>query len=351
MAAMLACQGTKLSDKEKQIFSKHNPVGINLFARNIEDCDQTKALVQDIKETIGRDDVLIAVDQEGGRVRRLVEPQFRSYAAAINLGSLPLKQALRASQLHALLISHDLQELGINVNYAPVLDISYPETNPVIKSRCFSSDAKIIAQLGKSMVDEYKKNGILPCIKHLPGHGRAKVDPHLSLPIINEKIADLANDFYPFQINKNSPLGMTAHIIINDVDPNNPITQSSAGIKKIIRQEIDFDGFLISDAIDMHALHGSLAEKTLKSLQAGCDCICYSFGKMSELKEITSICPTLTDAAQQRFYQATKILKKQPKFADIDILAEEYKDLIGLVPAYQDSYDATEILHQMQERK
>ncbi|MFR8207322.1 MAG: glycoside hydrolase family 3 N-terminal domain-containing protein [Alphaproteobacteria bacterium] len=144
-------------------------MGISLFSRNIANREQTRELIREIKETIGRNDLLIAVDQEGGRVRRLAEPEFRSYAAAITLGSLGAS-APKAAALHAALISDDLKTLGINMNYAPSLDIIYPETTPALKSRCFSSSKLVVANLGKTMVDEYIKQGICPCIKHLPGH-------------------------------------------------------------------------------------------------------------------------------------------------------------------------------------
>lgn len=350
-AAMLSCQGLRLNDDEKKLFSQMNPVGLSLFGRNIDNPEQIKSLVKDIKETIGRDDVIIAIDQEGGRVRRLAEPYFRSYTANSILGSLPIATAIRATQLQAALISADLQDLGINMNYAPVLDIAYSDTNAALKSRCFSDNPQTTAELGKVMIDEYLSNGILPCIKHLPGHGRATADPHLNLPRIDASLETLANDFYPFQVNASAPVGMTAHIVASAVDDQHPITQSSIAIQAIIRNAIGFDGFLITDAIDMQALSGNVAQKTLTSLNAGCDCICYCFGKIDELQTIFEVCPSLSEASYERFKRATKLLQKPREKNNLNHLATEYNNIIGSISAYQDDYDATEILNKMQTRK
>lgn len=349
-AAIVSCQGQSLNEPEKKLFAEMNPVGLSLFGRNIDNPEQIKALVKEIKETIGRADVIIAIDQEGGRVRRLAEPYFRSYAANITLGSLPIDIAMQACKLQAQLISADLHNLGINLNYAPVLDLYYPDTNAALKSRCFSNNAQTTAQLGKVMIDEYLNQGILPCLKHLPGHGRATTDPHLNLPKIDASLEELAKDFYPFQFNANAPVGMTAHIIASAVDNQHPITQSAKSIKTIIRDIIGFEGFLITDAIDMQALSGNVAQKTLTSLKAGCDCICYCFGKPDELQAINEVCPSLTDAGLERFYKACKFLQNPQSKANINHLADEYAQIIGPIPNYKDDYDATEILHKMQKK-
>ena len=350
-AAIFSCSGPKLTDAEKRFFNRVNPVGVNLFARNITSKEQVKTLIHDIKEAIARDDVLIAIDQEGGRVRRLREPDFRSYAAAITLGSLPSAVQERAAFLQALLISADFQNIGANLNYAPVLDTLYPQTSPVLKSRCFSSETETIIHLGKTMVQEYQKNGICPCIKHLPGHGRAEVDPHLNLPILHNSLTDLAKDFAPFQKLKDAPSGMSAHIILSAIDANNPITVSPKGIKEVIRGIIGFKGFLISDAIDMHALKGSKQERTLAALHAGCDCICYTLGQIDEMEQIAEVCPTLPPAAEEKLQQIKHITTKKINFANLKEYAKEYNQIIGLVEPYRDDYDATETLNKMQQKE
>ena len=350
MPAILSCLGYELTDEEKYFFSRNNPLGINIFGRNIKNKDQLKKLIKEIKEVIGREDVLIAIDQEGGRVRRLREPEFESYAAAIDVGSLPLPEAKEAAKLHAKLIAEDLRELGINVDYAPVLDLIYDDTTSALKSRCFSSDEKIVAELGKEEVDAFISCGILPCIKHMPGHGRAQTDPHLGLPVLDQSLEELQKDFYPFKQLKDCPLGMTAHIVLSAVDDKLPITQSSKGIEEIIRKEIGFEGFLISDAIDMRALKGSAGERAAKALSAGCDGVCYALGDLAEMEEIAASVPPMSDKSLERFAKAAKIMHnnyyKNNRSEDIS----RYKKLTGNILPYQEDYDATEVLNRLRQK-
>lgn len=348
-AAILSCQGTSLSDDEKRLFSRMNPLGINLFGRNISNKAQLKQLINEIKETVGREDILIAVDQEGGRVRRLAEPEFRSYTHAITLGRLPEEHAQTAAMLHARLISAELKETGFNLNYAPVLDTLYPETSAVLKSRSFGADTIVISTLGKTMVDEYIKDGICPCIKHLPGHGRAKVDPHLSLPVLEHSLSELEQDFAPFRSLNKTPAGMTAHIVIKAVDDKLPVTLSASAIQTVIREIIGFKGLLISDAIDMHALPGNIAERASAALQAGCDCICYALGNYAELKQLSSICPPLTDKALERLQPIKKIITTKIAFPNLENYANQYKNIVGTIEPYVDGYDATEVLNKMKQ--
>lgn len=349
-AAMLSVGGQNLSDTEKRILEQSNPLGISLFARNITSKKQLKNLIKDIKETIGRNDVLIAVDQEGGRVRRLREPEFRSYTSQMVLGSIKdITQRNIAIKDHATLISHDLSDLGINWNYAPCLDIAFEETTPILKNRCFGNDEKEIAVCGKIMINEYMNNGICPCIKHMPGHGRATNDPHFGLPILDFSLKELEKDFYPFQQLKNTPAGMTAHIMIPEIDNQNPMTQSKKGIQYLIREIIGFEGLLISDAIDMHALKGSLAEKTTAAISAGCDCVCYCFGETDGLQEVVQNCGFLTDKSMIRFAKIKNIIQNTKKIHDIENIAAEYDSIVGNVDKYDDGYDETEVLHKMKQ--
>lgn len=347
LPAILSCQGTALTDEEKRFFEHSNPLGINLFARNIASKAQLQKLIRELREVIGRDDLLIAIDQEGGRVRRLAEPEYRSYAAAITLGALPLPEAEEACRLHSRLIAADLRELGINVNYAPVLDTLYPETSAALVSRCFSSDAETIARLGKACVDEYISCGICPCIKHMPGHGRTHADPHLNLPRLDSPLDELAPDFYPFRRLNYSPLGMTAHVVIAAVDDTAPVTQSKKAIDTVIRGLIGFNGLLVSDAIDMKALHGSAGEKARRSLEAGCDCVCYALGNMDEMQDIAKQAPAMADKALERWQNAKKVWNKKVLFANTDKTAQNYQQLIGQIPPYQETYDATEVLNKL----
>lgn len=351
LPAVLSCRGPRLSDEEKFFFARTNPLGINLFARNIVSQTQLKTLISEIKETIGREDVMIAVDQEGGRVRRLKEPEFRSYAAAITLGSLPLDEAREACRLHARLISEDLRGLGINVNYAPVLDIIYPQTSPALLSRCFSASPQTVAALGKACVDEYIKNGVAPCIKHMPGHGRTHVDPHLGLPRLDQTLDELEPDFYPFRKLRGAPLGMTAHVVLTAVDETAPVTQSKKAVDTVIRGLIGFDGLLISDAVDMKALRGSAGEKARRSLDAGCDCVCYALGDLDEMRDIATACPPMTEQALRRYENAKKVWNKEVLFANSDKSAQNYQRLTGKTEPYLETYDATEVLNKLLKEK
>lgn len=350
-AAMTAVSGTSLNEQEKKFLEQVNPLGVSLFARNIDSKAQIKNLVKEIKNTIGRDDVLIGIDQEGGRVRRLAEPEFRPYESQIILGKIRDKFdeeiAEKTIRTHATLISNDLLECGINWNYAPCLDVAYAETTPALSSRCFGKDEKKTAVYGKIMVDEYITNGILPCIKHMPGHGRAATDPHLNLPILNFSLNELAKDFYPFQQLHDAPAGMTAHIIIPAVDATAPITQSEKGIREIIRGVIGFEGFLISDALDMRALKGSFAEKAKKSINAGCDAVCVYTENIDEMRQMTNNCGFLTDKSMFRFAKIKNIIKNKQKQKNMEQLAAEYYQILGKIEKYDETYDATEVLKQI----
>jgi len=350
LAAFLSCLGTKLTDDEKRIFERSNPVGVTIFARNIENRHQLKLLVQSIKETIGRDDVLIAVDQEGGRVRRLREPDFHPLASASQIGSLDTPTATQIASLHSEIICYDMHSVGLNVNFGPVLDISYPQTTEALSSRCFSGNINTIATLGQTIINNHLSNGILPCIKHLPGHGLATSDPHFGLPTIYIPKDQIMHQLEPFKHCNNAPLGMTAHVLLPTIDKQYPLTQSRIGIQSLIRTAIKFDGFLISDAIDMKALQGNVVDKSLQSLQAGCDCVCYCMGYIDELDALATYCPCLSDESKERLDKATKFLHNTPQIKDIEPVFESYSSVIQQIPAYKTNYDATEVLHQLQRK-
>lgn len=338
-ALIVSVSGLKLDEEERRLLEKMQPAGVSLFGRNIADKKQLSSLVAEIKKIAG-DDVLIAVDQEGGRVRRLAEPHWRGYASQFVLGQLPDD----VCRMHALLISEELHECGINFNYAPVLDTVYPQTHEVLRSRCFSHGT---AEKGRIMLDAYCNNGICPCMKHMPGHGRAQTDPHLGLPVINCSLAELQRDIRPFRANNTAPAGMTAHIVIPEVD-NLPVTMSSKAIKQVIRGAADFDGLLISDAIDMGALSGSVAARAEKALAAGCDLVCYCGGKKDELRELAALNIRTDENCLRRLDRVRKIISRRQKdFADYEL----YRQAVGQVNPYAESYDATEVLNLMTEKR
>ena len=349
LATILSCQGLELTDFEKKIFERSNPLGVALFARNIENKEQVKKLIKQIKETIGRDNVLICLDQEGGRVRRLTGDDFHHTTSLLTLGQIPeIDIARKSLELHSNITCFDFQEIGANVNFAPVLDLLFEETTKALGNRCLCSDKSKVMEYGKILRDIHIKNSICPCIKHIPGHGRATVDPHLSLPVLDIPLSELRkNDFVPFKHLFDSPMGMTAHIIIPEIDNKNPITTSKKGVEKIIRGELNFDGLLVSDAINMKALKGSIEERTKAVLNAGCDVVCYCFGDEEELLKVIANAKPLTDDAYRRFQKVENIIKKKYKKINIDNDLKEYNNIIGSVEIYTSDYDATEILNNM----
>lgn len=353
LAAMLSVSGTVLTDAEKRLLEKGQPIGVSLFKRNVENPNQVRRLTDEIRSVIGRDDVLIAMDQEGGRVCRYTPTDIPTgYYSEEALGTLTSDiERDEMIQCHAFLISDDLRKLGVNWVYAPVLDVSCSDMTDALKGRCFSDDEKKVASCGRVMVDAYVSKGICPCVKHLPGHGRAVVDPHLSLPVLDYSLNDLERDFYPFeQVAPFAPAGMTAHIVIPEID-DKPITQSAKGIKELIRGKIGFDGLLISDAIDMHALKGSLSDRVQNSLSAGCDVVCYCFGKESELKEVIKSASFMTDKALDRFKKIKDILSKPVPLLERKNTVKRYMQLGEKTLSSEVGYDAVETLHKMEKRK
>lgn len=350
LAAMLSVSGYDLTNFEKKMLEKSNPVGVTLFRRNIQNKKQVKSLIKSIKEAVGRENVLIAVDQEGGRVCRFSEPEWPTYLSQYALGSLKIKESKEITALHGSLIAADLHDLGVNWNYAPVMDVAYPDTTVALINRIFSSDEKKVSQLGKVLIDVYQKSGICPCIKHLPGHGHARVDPHLNLPILSQNLQELEKDFYPFRmVGESAPAGMTAHIVISAVD-DKPVTQSKKAIQAIIRGEIGFKGFLISDAIDMKALGGTLAERACTSIEAGCDAVCYCLGVEDELKEVIKAVPPLTDEAMERLSKIHKIIGGKVSSFDREKAYMRYQELAKKTKVLETDYDAVEILNKMKEK-
>ncbi len=346
LAALLSVKGTHLSDEEKRLFEHYNPLGVTLFTRNFENKEQAKQLVNEIKSTVARPNFLIAIDQEGGRVSRLESAGFSAgYASQQTLGTIGSDEII---QTHAALIAEDMHELGANLNFAPVLDIEHPKTTLALKNRCFGSNEKEIAKFGLIMCQTYIDNGICPCIKHMPGHGHAESDPHLGLPVITAPLSELKKDFYPFQILHNIPAGMTAHILLPEIDNEFPITLSQKGIKDIIRGRLNFDGLLISDAIDMKALRGSAAQKASMAWNAGCDVICYCFGKIEEMQDICRQGRFLDDRGLERLYKVEKVFFNNKKAIRLDNQRNKYYSLVNQFSDINVKYDATEILHQMQ---
>ncbi|MGN0919212.1 MAG: beta-N-acetylhexosaminidase [Alphaproteobacteria bacterium] len=333
LSAFICVKGTELTKAEAALLHQYNPAGLTLFKRNIETPEQVKKLTDDIRSAVGRDDFLIAIDQEGGIVRRLRPPYWHEYTSQQQLGALPEKKAEEAITLHATLIANDLHQLGINVVFAPVADTLHTDTTGAIASRCFSDDPKVVAKDASLLAKTYLEQRICPCMKHLPGHGLAQTDSHLGLPVIEADWAKIERDFFPFQeMSRFIPFGMTAHVVLPQID-DKPITQSEKGIN-LIRQKIGFDGLLITDAIEMRALKGTLTEKTKASLAAGCDVVCYCSGHdqnnpvmLEENEEVLRASKPLSEKSLERLEKVRVVLKTPYQKSDILKLVQKYDTL------------------------
>ena len=315
-AVIFSCEGVALSDEERSFFREVNPLGFILFARNCEDVAQLKALTDDLKDTLGRN-CPILIDQEGGRVQRLKAPVWRQYPAMKSFGDKALEDidgALEDLRFTILQQAEELSECGVNVNCAPVLDVLTEATHDAIGDRAFSDDPEIVSRLGLSVCRNFLAAGITPVVKHMPGHGRGKVDSHKDLPHVSASLEELQNtDFDPFRIVFKSELapsiwGMVAHIVYDEIDPDHPASVSSKIINDIIRGDIGFDGFLVSDDLDMDALaaYGDPAARALASLEAGCDAALYCSGKLGEMEKIAKTVPNLSAKAQKRLQKAAE---------------------------------------------
>lgn len=347
-AAIISISSTSLTDEEKLIISKENPLGISLFARNIATPQQLASLTASIKEVAERDNILIAVDQEGGRVCRLKPPFFRTYLAQSAIGSLELQKACKMAQLHAELIADDLHKVGINCNFAPTLDVATPLITNALKSRCFSRNINTTAALGKAMIEAYNHSAVLSCIKHLPGHSGAENDPHLQLSVIRKTI----NRFlYPFEeIAPLALMAMTAHIVLSDID-NLPITMSKKAISTLIRKKIGFSGLLISDALEMKALNGSIQEKTIQCRQAGCDAVCYCLGDIIGIHSVLDNCGYLSSKAMETFEKISKLITTPYYSQNISGKVRQYLNLARKTQPVIEDYDAVEVLMKLQKRQ
>ncbi len=288
---------TILSDEEKYFFAKNGPIGFIVFARNIQNKIQLKKLTDSLRE-IMEGEVLILVDQEGGRVARLKGDDWPNYPSSEHFANIYLQdQKLAKEELfkNFAAIAKDLIEIGVNLDCAPVLDILTPKTHQIIGDRAYGRDPKQVSELAKTVCDALTSNNIYPVIKHIPGHGRASSDSHLELPIVDASLAELEkSDFIPFQNLRDAKFAMTAHVLYSKIDANKPATLSSK-IIDIIRNYIGFKNILMSDDISMKALSGGNQEKTTAILKAGCDLILHCNGIMKEMLEINSVLPNLND--------------------------------------------------------
>ncbi|NVJ97651.1 MAG: beta-N-acetylhexosaminidase [Alphaproteobacteria bacterium] len=330
--AIFGCAGTSLSAEEKAFFAKVKPAGFIIFKRNVEDPDQLTSLIKDLKETVGRHKVPILVDQEGGRVQRLSEPFWRKYPAMATFGEMSKKDptlAASALRLNTRLIADDLRRVGINVDCLPVLDVMNDWADPIVGDRAFSNDPQLVAAMGRIVVDALMEGGVLPVIKHLPGHGRATADSHLELPVVDATVAEMEDtDFMPFKAMADAPFGMTAHIKYTDIDPKQCATLSRVVIGRIIRMKMGFSGLLMSDDLAMKALTGKFEDRTRGAFSAGCDLVLHCNGEMDEMRAIASACHVASGKLEKRLATLISEADRAPR-ADRADLKTRYDELMA----------------------
>ncbi|WP_170759517.1 beta-N-acetylhexosaminidase [Ruegeria lacuscaerulensis] len=317
-AAITDAEGLRLTPEEKKLFRQKNPFGFILFARNIDTADQVRALCDDFREAVGRN-CPITIDQEGGRVQRLRAPLAREWMPPLNHAERAGDQAERAMYLRYRLIANELFGLGIDSNCAPMVDLARDETHPFLRNRCYGSDPKAVSATGRAVAKGHLDGGVLPVIKHIPGHGRATQDSHLELPHVDLVQDELEQvDFAPFKALNDLPMGMTAHLVYDRIDPR-PATISHTMIN-LIREEFGFDGLIMTDDISMKALSGAPEEIALQALNAGCDVVLHCNGSFEARAKVLDAAGEMTEQAQKR---AERALAMRRKPAELDIPAAE----------------------------
>jgi beta-N-acetylhexosaminidase len=317
-ALIVGVAGTKLSRDEAQFLKDARPAGFILFARNLKDHAQIRALISDVRSAVGADDLLVLIDQEGGRVQRLRPPLGRALPPAAAYGALYARDhaaALMAAFEATRLLAADLSELGINTDCAPVLDLPVPGAHDIIGDRAYGRTVAQVVALARAVGDGFMAGGIVPVIKHIPGHGRATADSHLSLPVVTESRTELnATDFAPFKALNHMPTAMTAHVVFRDIDANAPASTSAVVTREIIRGEIGFNGLLMSDDLTMKALSGPMRARAESVIAAGSDLALHCSGDLLEMLEAAAGSGVLVGLAQQRFDRAIKITKATRPF-------------------------------------
>ncbi|PHR57731.1 MAG: beta-N-acetylhexosaminidase [Robiginitomaculum sp.] len=324
-AIIFGCEGTTLLADERALFADVQPWGFILFARNLETDAQVKKLIADLRQTVSHDPHIF-VDEEGGRVSRL-----RALGGWIGPPAMTFIQAkaktpdiIAAIRANYCAIGARLAELGFTADCAPVLDVPTDTADPIIGDRAFCVQPEQVAPLAQACLDGLNDAGIAGVIKHIPGHGRADVDSHLSLPIVTTKHAELsATDFVPFQALSYAKMAMTAHVVYSDIDPDHAATTSRKVIKQIIRGEIGFAGLLMSDDLEMKALPGTLQQRAEQSLAAGCDILLHCSGDFAAMQELAKVVPTLCDFALERAKRAAPAGQSAKIGVDQAILAAQ----------------------------
>lgn len=325
-ATILDAEGLRLSAEEKAFFRDADPFGFILFARNLDSADQIRALCADFREAVGRD-CPILIDQEGGRVQRLRAPLAREWLPPLDHVDRAGEGAARAMFLRYRLIADELRSLGIDTDCAPMADLAFDGTHPFLKNRCYGSEADTVARLARAVADGLLAGGVLPVLKHIPGHGRATQDSHYDLPHVAADPEELDDtDFAPFRALNDLPMGMTAHLVYDAIDAE-PAT-ISAPMMRLIREQIGFGGLIMTDDISMKALQGDLGSLSRAALAAGCDLVLHCNGTLAERVAVAEASGRMTPQAQARA-EAALAARRAPETLDIRAAEEELSALMG----------------------
>ncbi len=337
-AVIFGCSGPDLTADERAFFRDADPLGFILFARNVDTPERTRRLTEELRSSVARADAPVLIDQEGGRVARLRPPHWRKAPPARVLGELYARdpeRGLEATRLNSRLLAADVASVGVDVDCLPVLDIAFPETHAVIGDRAYADRPEPVAALGRAAAEGLLAEGVMPVIKHMPGHGRATVDSHHALPRVSAPRETLERtDFLPFRLLADMPWAMTGHLLFDAIDPAAAITVSARGVKDVIRGHIGFDGLLLSDDLSMQALGGTLGERAQRSLMAGCDIALHCNGNMAEMKEIVGHTGPMTEAAFRRFEAGRAYLARHRAPPGSPSLAEAKRRLATLLPEW-----------------
>jgi beta-N-acetylhexosaminidase len=325
-AFITGLSGPELTAEEREFIRIQRPWGFILFKRNIETPAQVAALIRELRDTIADADAPVLVDQEGGQVQRFRPPHWPLYPAGALFGALydiDPALGLSAAGLSARLIAADLTETGVTVDCLPLADIPIPGADAVIGDRAYGTDPQKVAAIARAVTEGLQQGGILPVLKHIPGHGRATADSHLRLPVVDTSKAALERtDFAAFQPLADLPMAMTAHVVFSALDPAHPATTSATIVEQVIRGLIGFQGLLMSDDVSMNALVGSLAERTRAIFAAGCDMVLYCNGKLDEMREVAAETPELSGKALERATRALASRKPPLAFDRLKARAE-----------------------------
>ncbi|MGH1425628.1 MAG: beta-N-acetylhexosaminidase [Pseudooceanicola sp.] len=325
-ATIIDAEGLRLSADEKALFRAADPFGFILFARNIDTPDQVRALTSEMRDAVGRD-VVILIDQEGGRVQRLRAPHWREWPAPLDHIEQAGAHAAEAMYLRYRLIADELRAVGVDGNCAPLVDVAGDQTHPFLRNRCYGSDPETVTMIGRVVADAHLAGGVLPVIKHIPGHGRAVADSHKELPVVDVSAAEwIATDAVPFRALNDIPLGMTAHITF-PAWGDQPATLNPTMIQTI-RDSLGFDGLLMTDDISMKALSGAPADIATQSIAAGCDVVLLCNADLTTRRSVVDAAGRMSDAGQTRAQRAMAA-RKQPDAIDIPAMEAKLEALLN----------------------